>query len=83
MCNKEIRDSACQPTSGLARHGKVRTLQRESQLLLGEGMVVVRLNRVVVASHAFVERVAQIACGWPFVQRALARERVALVRLYT
>lgn len=82
---KVIRKLACQPglRSSLARHSKVRPLQRESQLLLGEGVVVMRLDGVMMASHAFVERVADIACRRPFVQRALARKRVALVRLDT
>jgi hypothetical protein len=62
----------------------MRPLQCKSQLLLGEGMVIMRLNAVVMASHAFVERVAEVS--WrrrPFVQRALARKRVSLVRLNT
>ena len=74
----------CQPsfTSG-DRHGKVGPLQSESQFLLGKGVVVVRLDGVVVTAHAFVKRVADIACGRFFVQGALARKRVALVRLDT
>ena len=47
---KVIRKLACQPglRSSLARHSKVRPLQRESQLLLGEGVVVMRLDGVVL-----------------------------------
>lgn len=67
----------------MARHSKVRPLQRESQLLFGEGVVIVRLDGVVMASRAFVERVVDVARRRPFVQRALARKRVALVRLDT
>jgi hypothetical protein len=39
----------------------MRPLQCKSQLLLGEGMVIMCLNAVVMASHAFVERVAEVS----------------------
>lgn len=40
----------------------MRALQGESQLLLGEGKVVVRLDRVVRSAHVLVWWLAEVAC---------------------
>jgi hypothetical protein len=45
----------------LNRNGEVRALQCESEFLLGEGQVVVRLDRVVGSAQMLVGRLAEIA----------------------
>lgn len=57
----------------------MRALQRESQFLLGEGQVVVRLDRVVWSGQILVRSLAEVASVWVLGHRTRARERVAVV----
>lgn len=45
----------------LDRNGEMRALQRESQFLLGEGKVVVCLDRVVWSAQVLVWWLAKVA----------------------
>ena len=66
----------------LDRNGEMRALQRESQFLLGEGKVVVRLNRVVCSGQLLVWGMAKVAPMRVLCHGTRARERVAVVRVY-
>jgi hypothetical protein len=50
--------------SCLGGDGEVRALQRESQFLLGERVMVVRLDRVVGTAQELIGRLAEIASVW-------------------
>lgn len=63
----------------LNRNGEMRALQRESQFLLGEGQVVVRLDGVVWSGQVLVWSLAEVASVWVLGHRTRARERVAVV----
>ena len=71
--------SFSKPALRLARYGEVRALQRKSQFLLGERVMIVCLNRVTLAAQTLVRSIAKIACLWGVLQRSRARERVAFV----
>jgi len=60
----------------------MRALQSESEFLLGEGQVVVRLDRVVGSAQVLVGRLAEIASVRVLCHRARTRERVAVVRVH-
>jgi len=66
----------------LNRNGEMRALQRESQFLLGEGQVVVRLDRVVCSSQLLVRGVAEVASMGILCHGTRTRERVTVVRVY-
>jgi len=48
----------------LDRNGKMRALQCESQFLLGERQVVMRLDRIVRSAQVLVGRLANVASMW-------------------
>ncbi len=61
----------------------MRPLERKRQLLLGERVVVVRLDGIRLAAEPLVGRHAQMSCCVRIlIQRPLAGERIAFVRLY-
>lgn len=66
----------------LNRNGEMRALQRESQFLLGEGQVVVRLNRVVCSGQLLVWSMAKVASVRILSHGTRAREWVTVVRVY-
>lgn len=66
----------------LNRNGEMRALQSESQFLLGEGKVVVRLNRVVRSGQVLVWYLAKVASMRVLCHGTRTRERVAVVRVY-
>jgi hypothetical protein len=60
----------------------MRALQRESQFLLGEGQVVVRLDRVVWSSQVLVWGLAEVASVRVLCYRTRTREWVAVVGVH-
>jgi hypothetical protein len=60
----------------------MRALQRESQFLLGERVVIMRLDRVVGTTQELIRRLAEIASVWVLDHWTRARKRVTLVRLH-
>jgi hypothetical protein len=68
--------------SCLGGDGEMRALQRESQFLFGERVVVVRLDRVVGTAQELIGRLAEVASVWVLDHGTRAREWVTLVRLH-
>lgn len=60
----------------------MRALQRESQFLLGEGQVIVRLDRVVGSGQVLVWSLAEVASVWVLGHRTGAREWIAVVGVH-
>jgi hypothetical protein len=63
-------------------NGEMRALQRESQFLLGEWQVVVRLDRVVWSGQVLVWSLTEVAAVWVFCHRTRTREWVAVMGVH-
>jgi hypothetical protein len=60
----------------------MRALQRESQFLLGERVVVMSLDRVVGTAQVSIGRFAEITSVWVLDYGTRARERVTFMGLH-